>query len=198
MCPLLWWHGSLRRSAVSLPVTICASIFLFSACGDTASVRLTASKKQRVPIIRGNAALPGDYPSTGAVLIGALSARSTGLCSGTLIAPAVVLTAAHCVVGVQPSQLYFSLADDVSQHNGRPGVHAGGCPSSGLGGSSSSLHQHHRAFRTPQRHSTAVSAPAHRLYSASVMACPRGGRATSQCRRRRHGGLRPALSVRLG
>jgi hypothetical protein len=71
-------------------------------------------------IINGREALQPDFPATGALLIRGTDARHkrfAATCSGTLIAPDVVLTAAHCTEAEPGESLtyYFSMALDVSR-----------------------------------------------------------------------------------
>lgn len=60
-------------------------------------------------------AIIGGAPDTSDSAVVAIVQKSTGsLCSGTLIASDVVLTAAHCVYGVSPGDLQVLVGDDVS------------------------------------------------------------------------------------
>jgi MYXO-CTERM domain-containing protein len=71
------------RKGILVPLTLA----LFStACVDAEFVDSTSE-----PIIGGVASVGGDYPTTVAISNG-------GLCTGTLIAPDLVLTAAHCIL----------------------------------------------------------------------------------------------------
>ncbi len=79
-------------------------------------------------IIGGNPSRISDYPSTGAILFTTRDSHGarTGsmLCSGTLIAPDVVLAAAHCnlsLLGMPYKKVwyYFSLSLDVSEFGDR-------------------------------------------------------------------------------
>ena len=80
-----------------------------SAVGGTScSSAPEATRTAAEPIIGGDADVAD-------VAVVALQQTSTGtLCSGTLIAPTVVLTAAHCVYGVEASDLQVLVGDDVT------------------------------------------------------------------------------------
>ena len=74
------------------------------------------------PIISGQQSGPDDFPTTGAIVVFAQTFQGPQggfSCTGTLIAPDVVLTAGHCVE-VPPQArsftLYFTLTRDVSDY----------------------------------------------------------------------------------
>lgn len=74
---------------------------------------LAGTADRRLPVIGGNPAGAGEYPATGALLVDLGGGYQT-LCTGSLIAPDAVLTAAHCIdpsFGITPA---FTLARDVS------------------------------------------------------------------------------------
>ncbi|TMQ19988.1 MAG: serine protease [Deltaproteobacteria bacterium] len=54
-----------------------------------------AATGPRAPVIGGDSAKPGQWPDVAAILF-PLSSGDEPLCTGTLIAPSVVITAAHC------------------------------------------------------------------------------------------------------
>lgn len=79
-------------------------------CAPEVAVRETSA-----PIIGGVPAAAGDHPATGAILSGTRGVGLTIGCTGTLIAPDVVLTAAHCVAVAGP-EWYFSLERDLRRY----------------------------------------------------------------------------------
>jgi secreted trypsin-like serine protease len=64
--------------------------------------------RHRAPIVNGSET--SDYPATGMLLM-----QGQVSCTGTLIAPNKVLTAAHCVEGVQAYELEFGFGPNESQ-----------------------------------------------------------------------------------
>jgi V8-like Glu-specific endopeptidase len=71
------------------------ALFAFTACESDDWPRGIGTAAQQAAIVGGSP--ESGYQAVGALLTGG------GLCTGTLIAPQVVLTAAHCVVGATPS-----------------------------------------------------------------------------------------------
>jgi hypothetical protein len=63
------------------------------ACSGESSETLNQS---RAPVVGGQPTAPGEYPATGA-LLGSYQGELFALCTGTLIARDVVVTAAHCL-----------------------------------------------------------------------------------------------------
>ena len=104
--------------AVSLPLTI--------ACGNQSGELLAVSPSQSSGIIDGTPSKTGEFTSAGAILVGAhddeLSlepSRYSMLCTGTLIAPDVILTAGHCQ-RTPGTHYYFTLALDVTSLQASP------------------------------------------------------------------------------
>ncbi len=86
---------------MKLALVSCLAVSVFvAACVDPAE-RVDVSDQA---IVGGVSANVGDYPTAVAIV-------SRGLCTGTLIAPDVVLTAAHCLL---PSLLGFSSQEEVT------------------------------------------------------------------------------------
>jgi len=68
---------------------------------------------------------PDTRPEHNAVVALTWGPGDDNFCSGTLIAPDVVATAAHCLDAVSPSVLHVFFGNDVSQSQGQVGVHVG-------------------------------------------------------------------------
>jgi len=73
----------------------------------SASAGITSDGHRGVKILGGAVAAPGQFPWM-AVLVDSRANRAINgaFCGGTVIAPRVVLTAAHCVEGTSASELY--------------------------------------------------------------------------------------------
>lgn len=83
------------------------ALLLVSGCGAEPELSHSAMQR-RDPIIYGVLSDADDYPTTGALVghvehpvDGGVQTWNQFFCTGTLIAPDVVLTAAHCVSGVE-------------------------------------------------------------------------------------------------
>jgi len=74
-----------------LAVVVVATAIAANACSDAPSARSSARTDRRSSAIQGGTADPGDKFAVAIVDSG------NGICSGTLIAPNLVLTARHCV-----------------------------------------------------------------------------------------------------
>lgn len=94
--------ASIRNALVSIFASVC-----LLAAGDAGSAEAGIPLKDRIQgteVVGGTVVTPPDWPDAAAVLVG----ENTG-CTGVLIAPTVVLTAAHCLGGV--TQVYLSTWD---------------------------------------------------------------------------------------
>jgi secreted trypsin-like serine protease len=77
---------------------------LFLVSSLTLAARVAAAGPEAAPIVGGTPAPRGTWPDAAAVLL------RDGLCSGTLIAPDVVLTAGHCIHG-EPLEVVLDTVD---------------------------------------------------------------------------------------
>ncbi|MBK9071979.1 MAG: trypsin-like serine protease [Myxococcales bacterium] len=86
------------KMQLSLPLATCAAL-LAAACQNAPTPLST--ERQDAAIIGGATASNGQYPAVVALMLG----NQSSLCTGTLIEPDVVLTAAHCVQNESPGSL---------------------------------------------------------------------------------------------
>lgn len=103
----------MQRTRASYVLGVAVSL-LAVACGSQTGELLTADDAQEQSIINGTPSTPGEFPSAGVLLVNGgsrLFPKYRMFCSGTLIAPDVVLTAGHCV---GDDEYYFSFTDDVT------------------------------------------------------------------------------------
>lgn len=109
------WRVAAVAAILALAITACGPSFDPGLLGDPLEQ----------PIIGGSRSNPGDYPPVGVLLTSGtddfFGQIASMFCTATLIAPDVVLTAAHCaeveslvfIGGTSDAKVYFSLALDV-------------------------------------------------------------------------------------
>jgi hypothetical protein len=103
-------RGSIQVLAiVSLPLALASGPAARPLVESAAAPAGLAAPASPDAIVGGEPVEPGDHPAVVSVSAG------PGLCTGTLLAPDLVLTAAHCVASafLQPSQLQIGLGEHV-------------------------------------------------------------------------------------
>lgn len=90
-----------------------ASVLLGSSwTSSVAAEDFGAREPAPLPIVGGDVTEPAEFPSVVAVLTG------HGLCTGTLVTPRLILTAAHCLQHVdEASQIQVYFGDRIEAHN---------------------------------------------------------------------------------
>ncbi|MBS1887304.1 MAG: serine protease [Actinobacteria bacterium] len=92
-----------RRSATILIVALALLGALVLAAAATASPRAAANPKATASVIGGHNATIAQYPSL--AFIEGVQATAGYACTGTVVAPRVVLTAGHCVEDIESSSI---------------------------------------------------------------------------------------------
>lgn len=103
-------HNTSRRPSHLLPL-IAAVIVPWFACSETFRSSRAEAGPLSTPIVGGRPVEHGEWPDVVAVVM-----RDNGLCTGTLLAADLVLTAAHCIEGEPIEVIVGSI--DVSQPDG--------------------------------------------------------------------------------
>lgn len=94
---------SVTRSGARLPVRLVAALAVFTLLQVGLATRAGAAVEPEV--VGGNPAEAGEYGWQVALVSHGSPPRSGQFCGGSLIAPDVVLTAAHCVSGARPADI---------------------------------------------------------------------------------------------
>src|SRR5262245_6783842 len=94
---LAGWRGHHSRPVVH-GLMVAASLLTLTGCSATSTDNDDASQKRRGGIVNGEET--NDFPGTGMMLM-----QGQAICTGTVVAPRSVLTAAHCVDNMDASQL---------------------------------------------------------------------------------------------
>jgi Trypsin len=101
MIMLKTYHADIgsMRSALLAAVALAAALALPSAAGAGSAPRVPSSPSAHAAVIGGQAAAPGTFPWMAYILD--LRGDELGQCSGTVVAPNLVLTAGHCAENMQ-------------------------------------------------------------------------------------------------
>jgi len=103
-------------------------LLVLARLGDVhAAPELTNAPPPPIPIVGGEPTEPGDFDGVVAVVAG------SGLCTGTVVAPRLVLTAAHCLAGLrQDTEVEVYFGEEITATNRVDvedyGVHPMFCP----------------------------------------------------------------------
>jgi hypothetical protein len=101
MIMLKTYHADIgsMRSALLVAAVLAAALALPSAAGAGGAPRVSLSPSAHAAVIGGQAAAPGTFPWMAYILD--RRGDELGQCSGTVVAPNLVLTAGHCAENMQ-------------------------------------------------------------------------------------------------